>query len=63
MELEFFLNYITYTTHVDRTLWTFTLFLTLSVQKKNIFKTLNSDCLPFTWANRSGKMEGKIQKW
>ena len=38
MELEFFLNYITYTTHVDRTLWTFTLFLTLSVQKKNHFQ-------------------------
>ena len=64
MELDFFKNYITYTTHVDRTLRAFTLFLDflrLSVQKDTIFKTLNSDCLPFTWANRSGKMEGKFR--
>ena len=63
MELDFFKKYSAYTTHVDRTMRTFTLFLRLSVQKDTIFKTLNSNCLPFTWANRSGKMAGKIQKW
>ena len=61
MKLDF-LNYITYTFHVDRALRTFKLFLRLSVQKDTIFNTLNSNCLPFTWANRSGKMAGKIQK-
>ena len=50
MELDFFKNYITYTTHVHCTLRTFTLLLRLPVRKDIIFKTLNSDCLPFTWA-------------
>ena len=63
MELDFFKKYIAYTFHVDRALRTFTFFLRLPVQKDTIFKTLNSGCLPFTWANRLGKMEGKIQKW
>ena len=60
MELDFFKLHYIYLSCRPRIANLHTLFKA-SRKKETIFNTLNSDCLPFTWANRSGKMAGKIQ--